>query len=62
MSILTESAPREVYLCISDEHEDEQQPFPHDCEVSWAEHAALSTAVRYIRADLCACTDWVGYE
>lgn len=50
------TAPREIFLNVSDEQEHTAEEFPrhpHADEVTWsAEHAALVCAVRYVRADL----------
>jgi len=52
-NILTETAPKVIYLQVSDEVEDHDQEFPYvqDC-VTWYSESVLNCEVKYIRADL----------
>lgn len=61
MSILTETAPRRIYLCISDDeaHYDEPWPerYPEDEEITWSVDQPVACTVEYVRADLRADAD-----
>jgi hypothetical protein len=49
---LDRTAPARIYLQISDESDDRDEPFPHNGEVSWCADSCVSTEVEYIRFDL----------
>lgn len=44
------TAPRRIYLCVSDDLDDRDEPFPE--EVTWAADEAVHVTVPYVRADL----------
>ena len=49
------TAPREIWLQISDEANDIGEPFPDDHEgITWCQDSVLSCEVKYVRADLAA--------
>ena len=51
---LDRTAPKEIYLQISDDGSDFHQPFPRGSgvEITWCEQSVLDCEVRYVRADL----------
>ena len=49
---LDATAPERIWLQVSDDEEDRDEPFPRDGEVSWCEDSVVATEVEYIRADL----------
>ena len=53
LTVLQSTAPREIWLQVSDEHQDNAEPFPKDAEgVTWCQDSVLACEVRYVRADL----------
>lgn len=47
------TAPRRIYLCVSDDLDDRDEPFSEvRAEVTWARDEAARVAVPYVRADL----------
>jgi len=52
-NILTETAPKVIYLQVSDEVEDYDQEFPYVQEyITWCSESVLNCEVKYIRVDL----------
>lgn len=50
LTILQSTAPREIWLQVSDEHQDNAEPFPKDAEgVTWCQDSVLACEVRYVR-------------
>jgi hypothetical protein len=56
MSKLQETAPRTIYLCVSDDEDDAGKPYPElyaeDAEITWSTDQPVAVTVEYIRADL----------
>lgn len=53
LTVLQSTAPREIWLQVSDEHRDNAEPFPDNTEgVTWCQDSVLACEVRYVRADL----------
>lgn len=52
VALVQATAPREIWLQVSDEAEHSAEPFPDDAEVSWCADSVLACEVRYVRADL----------
>lgn len=48
---VTATAPKEIYLCISDDPDDAETEFNY-FDVDWCEDEPLDVCVKYIRADL----------
>lgn len=47
------TAPREIWLQISDDAGDSAEPFPESHEgITWCQDSVLSCQVRYVREDL----------
>lgn len=51
---LVQTAPERLWLCVSDDPADTNEPFPNDLsEVTWAtDHCPVACGVTYVRADL----------
>lgn len=52
---VTLTAPERIWLQVSDDEVDLQEPFPKpsdDCFVTWCRDSALNCEVEYVRADL----------
>jgi hypothetical protein len=58
LRVIDATAPREIYLNVSDEPDDAAEPWNDswDNETTWCQDPALSVNVKYIRADLAATT------
>lgn len=53
LPLVQATAPREIWLQVSDDAEHSAEPFPTDHDgIAWAKDAALMCAVPYVRADL----------
>ena len=56
MSILTDTAPKRIFLCISDEPDDYDKPYPElyaeDAEITWSTDTPVAVTVEYVREDL----------
>jgi len=53
LPLVQATAPREIWLQVSDDAEHSAEPFPTDNDgITWAKDAALMCAVPYVRADL----------
>lgn len=56
MSILTDTAPRRIYLCVSDDADDNDKPYPEtypeDETITWSTTGAVACTVEYVRADM----------
>ena len=51
---LTLTAPKRIWLQISDDKDHRLLPFPATHEdITWCEDSALECEVEYVRADLC---------
>lgn len=48
---VTATAPKEIYLCISDDPDDAETEFNY-FDVDWCEEDPVDVCVKYIRADL----------
>ncbi len=54
-TLLQATAPREIWLQVSDEPRDRDEVFPADVDgITWCATSVLSEEVRYVRADLAA--------
>lgn len=53
---LTRTAPERIYLCVSDEEDDVNRPYPEayaeDEAITWATDQPVAATVSYVRADL----------
>lgn len=50
---VTLTAPKKIWLQISDEKSDRKEPFTSSCaEITWCEDSVLACEVKYVRADL----------
>lgn len=50
---LTATAPQTIYLCVSDEDHDRDEPFPSNVDdVTWSTDGPVNVTVEYVRADL----------
>lgn len=60
MSILTDTAPQRIWLCVSDETDDYNTPYPElyaeDAEITWSTDQPVAVTVEYVRADLSDIT------
>lgn len=55
LSFVQATAPREIWLQVSDEADDNKEAFPDDHEgITWCQDSALMCEVKYVRADLAA--------
>ena len=55
LTLVQATAPREIWLQISDEAEHSAEPFPTDHEgITWCQDSVLTCEVKYVRADLAA--------
>lgn len=56
MSILADTAPKRIFLCISDEPDDYDKPYPElyaeDAEITWSTDTPVAVTVEYVREDL----------
>ena len=56
MSILTETAPRTIWLCVSDDEDDYELPYPElyaeDAEITWSTDQPVAVTVEYERKDI----------
>lgn len=48
------TAPERIYLCVSDDLADRDEPFPSANQADWSRDEATRVAVPYVRADLAA--------
>lgn len=55
---VTRTAPEKIYLCISDETDDNDMPYPElyaeDAEITWSTDQPVAVTVEYVRADIAA--------
>lgn len=49
---LDRTAPERIFLQISDDDDDRDEPFPYNDEVTWCADSVVATEVEYVRADL----------
>ena len=51
---VTRTAPERIWLQVSDEREDCNEPFPQiiDTDITWHYYSVMECEVEYIRADL----------
>ena len=56
MSILNETAPKRIWLCVSDDESDNDKPYPElyaeDAEITWSTDQPVAATVEYVRVDL----------
>ena len=56
MSILTDTAPRTIWLCVSDDEDDNDKPYPElyaeDAEITWSTDQPVAVTVKYERSDI----------
>lgn len=56
MSILTETAPKRIYLCVSDDPDHYNEPYPEvypeDEAITWSTDQPVACTVEYVRSDL----------
>ena len=56
MTILNDTAPKRIWLCVSDEQEDHDMPYPElyaeDAEITWSTDQPVAVTVEYVRVDL----------
>lgn len=52
MNKLTRTAPKRVWLQISDDEDHFDEPFPHGSEVTWCADSVQMVEVEYVRADI----------
>lgn len=53
LPLVQTTAPREIWLQISDGKEDLSEQFPEDVDgVTWCQNSVLACEVRYVREDL----------
>lgn len=54
--VVQQTAPKRIWLAVSDDAHDEQQPFPDSIngEVTWSDDTPVEVCVPYVRADLAA--------
>lgn len=58
LPLVQATAPREIWLQVSDDAEDKAEPFPENHDgITWCQDSVLSCEVRYVRADLAAAKD-----
>lgn len=53
--VAVQTAPETIWLQISDDEDNLNEPFPANEEVTWCADSVLSAQVKYVRADLCRC-------
>ena len=60
MTILNDTAPKRIWLCVSDEPDDYNTPYPElyaeDAEITWSTDQPVAVTVEYVRADLSDIT------
>jgi hypothetical protein len=61
MSTLTETAPTDIYLCVSDDAYMLDEEFP-TWGVTWADNPAQTVTVHYVRADLVKKSEIESYQ
>ena len=56
MSTLTDTAPKRIWLCVSDDVDDNDTPYPElyaeDAEITWSTDQPVAVTVEYVRADI----------
>ena len=56
MSTLTDTAPKRIWLCVSDDVDDNDTPYPElyaeDAEITWSTDQPVAVTVEYVRVDL----------
>jgi hypothetical protein len=53
LTLAQATAPREIWLQISDEQDDNGEPFPDNTEgITWCQDSVLACEVKYVRADI----------
>ena len=58
LPLVQATAPREIWLQISDDAWDSAEPFPDgEVGITWCQDSVVACEVRYVRADLAAQTD-----
>lgn len=48
------TAPKRIWLQISDDQDHAAEPFPYGSEITWCEDSVVDVEVEYVRADLAA--------
>lgn len=60
---VTLTAPKHIYLQVSDEREDCDEEFPTPTmEMTWCSDSVMACEVKYVRADLSSPTEQSAYE
>jgi hypothetical protein len=49
---LQATAPRKIWLQISDDARHHAEPFPREAEITWCEDSVTACQVGYVRADI----------
>lgn len=56
MSILSDTAPKRIWLCVSDDEDDYELPYPElyaeDAEITWSTDQPVAVTIEYVRNDL----------
>ncbi|MBK8772834.1 MAG: hypothetical protein IPM06_20720, partial [Rhizobiales bacterium] len=56
MSVLTDTALKRIWLCVSDDEDDYDLPYPElyaeDAEITWSTDQPVAVTVEYVRADV----------
>ena len=56
VSVLTDTAPKRIWLCVSDDEDDYDLPYPElyaeDAEITWSTDQPVAVTVEYVRADV----------
>lgn len=56
MSILSDTAPKRIWLCVSDDEDDYELPYPElyaeDAEITWSADQPVAVTIEYVRNDL----------
>lgn len=56
MSVLTDTAPKRIWLCVSDDEDDYDLPYPElyaeDAEITWSTDQPVAVTIEYVREDL----------
>ena len=52
LTLAQATAPREIWLQISDDKDDYAEEFPVNSEVTWCQDSVMDCQVKYVRADL----------
>lgn len=56
MTILNDTAPKRIWLCVSDDTDDYDLPYPElyaeDAEITWSTDQPVAVTIEYVRADI----------